>query len=126
MRITEYLKMKLFDGTDKLDYKVINENIEKIDGSLDELNSNLVKCSDTSKIKLNTLSWIKSASGMYYYELNIDNVNNLLSVSIFDWGSLRTTDNVSVAINGTKLQVLSNVTSFASNESYVIMRYLYN
>ncbi len=39
MKLTEYLKMKLFEGTDKTDMNVVNENIEAIDSEVKELSN---------------------------------------------------------------------------------------
>ena len=37
MKQTENFFLKLFEGTDKFDYKVINENWQKVDDAIDEL-----------------------------------------------------------------------------------------
>ncbi len=37
MKQTENFFLKLFEGTDRFDYKVVNENWQKIDDALDEL-----------------------------------------------------------------------------------------
>lgn len=85
----------------------------------------MVKCSDTSKIKLNTLSWTRSGGGKFFYDLNISNVNKLLAATIYDWGTLRDTDVVLVSTNDEKIIISSNVTSFINDESFIIIRYLY-
>lgn len=41
MKKTENLHLQKFEGTDKFDYKVINENWEKIDDEVDKINSDL-------------------------------------------------------------------------------------
>lgn len=74
--------------------------------------------------KLSELTWKTSGSGKYYA-----NIGTLpaapISVSIKDWGFLRTGDVIQPTMNGKKVDVLSNVNTFASPDSYIEVMAVY-
>lgn len=74
--------------------------------------------------KLPDLTWTASGSGKYY--ANIGTLPEIpISLLIKDWGFLRTGDVVQPVMNGKKVDVLSNVNTFASPNSYIEVMAVY-
>ena len=53
-------------------------------------------------VKLSSLSWTRSTSGMYYADAYTSQYT-ILSVNIIDWGTLRDTDYITPYVDGKKL-----------------------
>lgn len=76
--------------------------------------------------KLPNLTWKTSGSGKYYANLGeVSSGQEIIAVSIKDWGFLRTGDVVQPVMNGRKVDVLSNVNTFASADSYIDVMVVY-
>lgn len=66
-------------------------------------------------LDLNSLTYVQSASGMYYStDIYVGNFNRIFSAMAYDFASLKTTDNVNIMISTDrkKIVILSNVNSF--------------
>ena len=76
--------------------------------------------------KLPDLTWTASGSGKYFAHLGeLASDQYIIAVSIQDWGFLRTGDVIQPVINAHKVDVLSNVNTFASANSYIDVMVVY-
>ena len=73
---TKNIPLQLFEGADKFDYKVINDNFEKIDNSLNPLNlKKYPTLTDEQKTQIRDLAMqYYNNRNLFYY--NDDNVND--------------------------------------------------
>lgn len=78
-------------------------------------------------VGLYNASWIQSSAGKYRLMIGaVDSGHVIFSATICSWSSLRTTDNLIVAVNSnTVIDILSNTTSFINANSSVKIRILY-
>jgi hypothetical protein len=69
-------------------------------------------------VKLSSLSWTRSLSGMNYADAYASQYT-ILSANIIEWGSLRDTDYIVPYVSGKKLCLMSNTSTFANNTAYL-------
>jgi hypothetical protein len=76
--------------------------------------------------KLPELTWTASGSGKYFAHLGeVSSDQEIIAISIKDWGFLRTGDVIQPVMNGRKVDVLSNVNTCASANSYIDVMVVY-
>ena len=98
-----------------------------IKGAISELNKNLIKYLDITYI-LPNLTWKKSAYGMYYCDdIVVENVSLILGINIIGFNGIRATDVIIpiISSDGSKVRFISNVNSFAGNETNIKVRIIY-
>lgn len=76
--------------------------------------------------KLSEQTWTTSRDGKYFAYLGeVSSAQEIISVSIKDWGFLRAGDVVQPLLNVDKVVLLSNVNTFASTDAYLEVRVAY-
>ena len=80
-------------------------------------------------LKLTELTWVESASGMYYstdvYVFETEPLS-ILAVSLAEFTTLRSTDHVTPFIQGGKtISLISNTNTFAGTNAAIVIRILY-
>ena len=104
--------------------------VNNVQDAIVEQNKNMVKYADRD-IKFSDLTWNTSGSGMYYSSdiepTNGDSASLVLGATIKGFTALRSTDNIIpiISSDGKKIRLLSNVNTFASTTSNVIVRVIY-
>ena len=89
------------------------------------------KAYTTASIKLSTLTWTQSASGVYYALIDLTSIltdaSQILSISICGFSAIRSSDVFTPFINANdiKIGIMANVNTFASPDTALTFRLLY-
>ena len=122
MEKSNYYDFNLPEDTDNADQNQYNENFETLDATLYNMQSQINGKQDAIKVinkrvTLADLTWTASAQGMYYSSyFAIDGISNIFAITLGAFQAWRATDIFipRISTDGTQMQILSNVNSFAN------------